>query len=128
MTPEQILDTLNQQNLITKFRGETDEYHSTFVRFASYSSVINIVNYMNQSKGLVNRPISFITYDDTSDELFFNTHFYNKVDDVIIWVTNNVERIKWTNVVNNTYVLSFPSNSRIGNMLNTRLPVIDKII
>lgn len=128
MTPEQILDTLNQQNLITKFRGETEDYHSMFVRFASYSSVINIVNYMNQSKGLVNRPISFITYDETSDQLFFNTHFYNKTDGHITWVSKSNDAIMWTNVVQGKYLLSFPFGSRVGNMLNKKLQAIDKII
>lgn len=128
ITPEQILDTLTEQNLLNKFRGETELYHSTFEKFASVDSVRNVVNYINLADGLVNRPISYITYDERLDELLFHTHFYTKTDGQVVWVSKSNDIIKWTNVVREKYFLSFPFGSRVGNMLNQKLQAIDKIL
>lgn len=131
ITPEQILDKLNEQNLLTKFRGEYCEnnlYHLTFEKFALVDNVRNVVNYINLADGLINRPVSYITYDAMSNELLFNIHFYNKADGQLTWITKSTESIKWMNVVQNKYILSFPFGSRVGNMLNQKLQAIDKIL
>lgn len=128
MSLQEILNLLTEQNIITKFRGESDEYHKTFVKFTDTQNILNVINYINLAVGLINVPVSFISYEHITDELTFNTHFYNKINQQIIWVGKSIEPIKWTHVIQNKYILTFPSASKVGRMLNTRLQAIDKIL
>jgi hypothetical protein len=127
---DDITQWISSQNLSNTFIADpiSNNSQDTFVSYVSVDSVESRINELKQRQAVnFSCSVAYITHDEPNECLVFHLDRFYKTPWEIKWLSEE-NRVKWVKTINNEYVLTYNAeNSFLGQIFETRLPIIKKI-